>query len=314
MKELRFADWKEFQSLCRFWMQHLVQRAEQRHSTFYVFGNDGEGQGGVDLISEDPSLGVVGQSKCWNTKVLTWKKIEDELGKTDDFQGLIRVYVILTTAPRHSSVQLAMPGDKCNYQRKQGEFRVRIFYWNELQNLDFIPQEEVRRVFPRLFSLAAPPPPAAPSSADYVQSLVYARRFLPTLISQEHLNWLATWDYTLGYVPAKYFDLFSELLIELDRTNHGIRSAALRHWLNEGYRLQLSQCLPAAAPIFETLQSFAQAVNSETVYMRMSDGSTAYGHGQSHGAATRIALNWKTHAQAFLTAYREIVDGATLNH
>ena len=31
-------------------------------------------------------------------------------------------------------------------------------------------------------------------------------------------------------------------------------------------------------------------------------------------AATRIARNWKTHAKALLTAYREIVDEATLNY
>jgi len=140
---------------------------------------------------------------------------------------------------------------------------------------------------------------------------VYARQFLPTLISKEHLDWLATWDFAKGFVPAKYFDLFSDLLIELDRTTHGIRRPGLRHWLNEDYRLQLSQCLPAAVPLFEAIQSFAQAVNSETVPMRMSDGNPGYGHGQSQGAAGRITRNWKTHAQAVLTAYREIVDGGS---
>ncbi|WP_455809755.1 hypothetical protein [Pseudomonas koreensis] len=313
MKELRFSDWKEFQSLCRFWMQHLVQRNVQRHSTYYVFGSEGEGQGGVDLVPDDPELGVVGQSKCWNTKVLTWRKIEEELNKTDDYKGLIEVYVILTTAPRHSSVQLAMPGDKCNYRRKQGDFRVRIFYWDELPNLDFIPQAELRRVFPRLFSLADPPTPAGPSRADYVQSLAYAREFLPTLISRQHLDWLATWDFTKGYVPARFFDLFADLFIEIVRTNRAIGTAGLRHWLNEGYRLQLSRCLPAAEPVFEAIESFAAAVNGATTSIRMPDGSTGYGHGWPVGTAERITKNWKTHAQGLLTAYQEIVEGAVQN-
>ena len=310
MRELRFTDWRDFQSLCRFWMQHLVARVTQRSVTYFVYGNDGEGQGGVDLIPEDPSLGVVGQSKCWNTKVLTWAKIQEELQKTHEFPGLIKVYVILTTAPRHTSVQQQMPGDGCSYTRPQGEFRVRIFYWDDLPNLDFIPQEELQRVFPRLLSLATPAPPTGPTLADYSQSLQFARTFLPTLISQEHLDWLATWDYSLGYVPAKYFDLFADLNIELDRTHHAIKSSGLRIWLNEGYRLQLLKCLPAAAPIFSAIESFAQAVGSETGSVRMPDGGLAYGHAYA-GATARIANNWKTHAEALLAAYREIVQGAS---
>ncbi|TBW32297.1 hypothetical protein E0E54_19635 [Azotobacter chroococcum] len=264
----------------------------------------------MDLIPTDPGLGVVGQSKCWNTKVLTWAKIQEELQKTHEFPGFIKVYVILTTAPRHTSVQQQMPRDGCSYERPQGKFQVRIFYWDDLQNLDFIPQEEFQRVFPRLSSLATPAQPTGPSLADYSQSLQFARMFLPTLISQEHLNWLATWDYTLGYVPAKYFDLFADLNIELDRTRHAIKDPHLRIWLNEGYRLQLSKCLPAADPIFKAIESFAQAVGGETVSVCMPDGGLAYGHAHV-GTAAQIAHNWKFHAEALLAAYREVVEGTS---
>jgi hypothetical protein len=313
MRELRFTDWRDFQSLCRFWMQYLVQSETQRSFTYFVYGNDGEGQGGVDLIADDPGLGMVGQSKCWNTKVLTWTKIQEELQKTHDFPALIKVYMILTTAARHTSVQQHMPGDKCSYKRLEGEFQVRIFYWDELGNLDFIPKEELKRVFPRLFSLATPPPPTNPSLADYSQSLKFARTFLPTLISQEHLNWLATWNYTLGYVPAKYFDLFSDLNRELGPMKNGIEHAALRYLLSEGNRLHLSQCLPAAASIFDAITNFAEAVSFRTRSMRMPDGSVVYDN-DHRSAAAGIEHNWKTHAEALLTAYGEVVDGVSPNH
>ncbi|MBG6704314.1 hypothetical protein I5I84_00530 [Pseudomonas aeruginosa] len=314
MKEIRFTNWRDFQDLCRFWMQHLVQQRMQRSSTYYVYGNDGEGQGGVDLVPEDATLGVVGQSKCWNSRVLSWAKIDEELQKTHSFPGAIRVYVILTTAPRHTSVQQNMPGDECRYQRPQGEFLVRIYYWDELPNLHFIPRQELQRVFPRLFP-TPPPPSEVPSLTDYSRSLQSAREFLPNLITQQHLNWLATWNFSVGYVPAAYFDLFYDLNIEVDRTQHAITSEGLRHWLNEGNRLRLSQCLPAAASLFKAIQDFAQAVSSETVSVRLPDGNAGYGHCHYHaGAAARITHSWKTHAEALLATYQNIVAGTSPNY
>lgn len=310
MYELRFNDWREFQSLCRYWMQHLVHKHMHTLSKYAVYGNEGEGQGGVDLIGDDPSLGVVGQSKCWNKKVLTWAKIQEELEKTQEFQGPIKIYVILTTALRHSSVQQNMPGDLCTYNRQQGEFQVRIFYWGDLQNLDFIPREELQRAFPRLFSLVMQHQAADSSFSNYARSLDFARTSLPSMISQEHLDWLAEWDYTLGYVPAKFFDLFVELDMEIERTRRAIKGNNLREFLMVGYRLQLSQCLPAADPVFEAIEIFAQAIRCETISEQLPDGSLIYKCGYADALVpARITYNWKIHADAILVAYRQIVYG-----
>tara|TARA_Y100000815_G_scaffold100560_1_gene89281 strand:- start:4133 stop:4630 length:498 start_codon:yes stop_codon:yes gene_type:complete len=155
---------------------------------------------------------------------------------------------------------------------------------------------------------------SAASYADYAQSLQFARSFLPTLISQQHLDWLATWDYALGYVPAKYFNLFSELSSQMARAQEGVKDSHLRHWLNEGNRLQLSQCLPAAAPIFDAVKSFAHAVVADTVSRRMPDGELIYEHGHAQeGAVARITNNWQTQAEDILAAYRAVVDGASQN-
>jgi len=310
MNEIRFASWRDFQSVCRFWMQHLVNRVMQRSVTYYVYGNDGQGQGGVDLVSGDPTLGVVGQSKCWNTKILTWNSIQEELRKTHDFPGLIDVYVILTTAPRHTSVQQFMPGDKCDYEEGGRKFKVRIYYWDDLKDLDFIPRTLLQQIFPRLFSLAAPVPPVVSSRIEYSQSLQFSRTFLPTYISPEHLHWVATWDFSKGYVPSEKFDYFSDFNIELDRMRHGMKKDALQNWLNVGDRNQLSFCLPAADPLFMAIQNFADAVNGNTVSNYVQGVGKVYAHGNTNvGSAARIENNWKVHANTILVAYREIICG-----
>ncbi len=312
MRELRFTSWRDFQNLCRFWIQDLVLRGTGQSVEYAVYGNDGEGQGGVDLVPQVPAFDVVGQSKCWNSKVLNWGSIEEELKKTSEFPGAIRFYVILTTASRHTSVQQRMPDDVCTYVRRQGSFQVRIYYWDELQNLDFIPQRELRRVFPRLYSLAASTVPSGPSLADYTQSLSHSRSFLPTAIPPEYVEWLSRWDYTQGYVPAQYFDLFHSLCIEIDRMRNAVARSDLREWLNEGNRLQLAMCLPAATALFQAIQDFAQAVVRETVSEMMRDGSLVYAHGHDDpAAASRITFNWKLCAEALVHAYRSVVEGAS---
>ena len=312
MMELKPRSWQDFQQICCYWMQHLIAEDGGGQHSFQVFGNDGQSQGGVDLIPSDPNLGVVGQSKRWYTKTLNWTEIEKELQKTDDFKGKIRSYIILTTAPRHTSVQLAMPGDKYLHVRANGiGLPVFIFYWDELKNLDFIPTEELRRFFPQVYGLLSSVQQGVVSRQDFTQSLLFARGYLPTLVSQDHLQWLTTWDFNLGYVPAMYFDLFATLSIELVRTRAGLEHAGLRTWLNEGYRIQLSQCLPAAEPVFEAIEQFTMSVTGETVTGTLSDGSIVYGHFHSDiSAASRIARTWKSNSEALVTSYREIIEGA----
>lgn len=311
MNDLRPRTWQDFQQICRYWMQHLVETNGCGAHTYQVFGNDGQCQGGVDLIPGDPNLGIVGQSKRWYTKILTWAEIQKELLKTEQYPGLIRSYVILTTAPRHASVQLAMPNDRCMHIRESGlGFSVFIYYWENLKNLDFIPREELPLFFPNAYEQFATAQQPQLQPSDYTKSLMYAREYLPKLVSSEHLAWLSSWNFNLGFVPAKYFDLFAEISIELNRTQLAMKHEILQSWLNEGDRVHLGQCYPAASPLFDAIGRFAQSVTGETVSGNLPDGSLCYGHYHDDpSASARIAHAWKRNADALVAAYKAVIGG-----
>lgn len=145
------------------------------------------------------------------------------------------------------------------------------------------------------------------SIGDYRSSLQFARTFLPTLFTEERLDWLGTWDFGQGHVPAEDFVFFSDLSLEMSRTQEAMKPCGHPHWLNEGYRLQLSQCLPAAAPIFDAVINFAQTVARDADGRRSSKGGWVYAH-------LDAADSWRTSADAILAAYRDVVEGSPQSH
>lgn len=310
MRELRITNWQDFQEIGCFWMQHIVARATGQFVRYDVYGSEGQGQGGVDLVPANSDVAIVGQSKCWNARTLSWSKIVDELKKTSDFPGPIDHYVILTTAARHTSVQLNMPRDCVSYQRRQGIFQARIFYWDELQDLNFVPEAVLRRIFPFLFAQVDEIAARAPCLADHTTSLVLARELLPKLFPLPHLDWLASWNFESGYVPSSYFDLFHELSLHMQRVLTVVERPDLRSWLNEGIRAELFRCLPAAAPVYQRTIEFARGIVSEAVTDSGPSGERVLAHGHNDtGASWRLATDWKRLAQELLRAYGEVVQG-----
>ena len=145
---------------------------------------------------------------------------------------------------------------------------------------------------------------------DYTDSLLHARRVVPQLISQEHLKWLESWDFGLGYVPLDIFDLFHRLSIEMSRVLTVAANPDLQEWLRERNRAQLFKCLPAANDLFLRMIEFARTVVSESVTEdRLGSRVLAHGHSDDY-AKQRIASAWRRSAQALLHAYREVVEGA----
>ena len=309
MKELRVTDWRAFQHIGCYWMKHVAKQLTGRSIDYVVYGSDGEGQGGVDLIPRDSTISIVGQSKCWTSKGLTWGKIEEELQKTERFNLPISVYIILTNATRHTSVQQQMPNDATHYQRTRDSFEVRIYYWEELQNLDFVPQYLLQKIFPSSYALSAPSMPD-PSLAKLVQSLQHSRSFLPSYIPHEHLEWLETWDFKKGYVLTEHFDFFRDIRIDIDRTLKAMENSGLREWLVVGKRIELSMCLPAAAELFTEIEIFVDEISSQTVPMQLEDGTWVYacGHDNQH-AESQITYRWKVCASTLLNAYRKVILG-----
>jgi len=310
MRDLLVNGWEDFQEIGCYWMQDLVLRSQGIDMPYRVYGGGGQAQGGVDLVPANIDFGTVGQSKCWNVRSLTWAEIEKELAKSNAYPGTIRHYVILTTAAKHTSVQDNMRSGSVTYQRSQGSFQVHICYWSDLQNLDFIPEHARLRMFPSLAAQASAIAARQPMPNDYTDSLLHARRVVPQLISQEHLKWLESWDFGLGYVPLDIFDLFHRLSIEMSRVLTVAANPDLQEWLREGNRAQLFKCLPAANDLFLRMIEFARTVVSESVTEdRLGSRVLAHGHSDDY-AKQRIASAWRRSAQALLHAYREVVEGA----
>lgn len=310
MRDLLVKSWEDFQEIGCYWMRDLVLRSQDIDMPYLVYGGGGQAQGGVDLVPANNDFGIVGQSKCWNVRSLTWAEIEKELAKSNDYPGPIRHYVILTTAAKHTSVQDNMKSGSVTYKRSQGSFQVHIHYWSDLKNLKFIPEQTLLRMFPSLAAQASAIAARQSMPNDYTDSLLHARRVMPQLISQAHLKWLESWDFGLGYVPFDIFDLFHCLSIEMNRVLTVAARPDLQEWLLEGKRAQLFKCLPAANDLFQQMIEFAGAVVSESVTVdHLGSRVLAHGHSDDY-AKQRIASAWRCSAQALLLAYRKVVEGA----
>ncbi|BAL95235.1 hypothetical protein [Rubrivivax gelatinosus] len=310
MRDLLVNSWEDFQDIGCYWMRDFVLQNHDIDMPYCVYGSMGQAQGGVDLVPASNNFGIVGQSKCWNVRSLTRAEIEKELAKSNDYPGPIQHYVILTTAAKHTSVQDIMKSGGFTYRRSQGSFQVHIRYWSDLENLDFIPEQTLLRIFPSLVAQAKTIAARQSMPNDCADSLLHARRVMPQLISQAHLSWLDSWDFKLGYVPLEVFELFHCLSIEMDRVLAVAANPCLHEWLREGNRAQLFKCLPAANDLFLRVIEFARAVVDESVSEILS-GRLVLAHGHSDDRAKqRVASKWECSAQQLLLAYREVVDGS----
>jgi hypothetical protein len=311
MKELRFVNWQDFQRFCCYWMSQLVRENNGHVVPYEVYGNDGQTQYGVDLVPTIPNVPVVGQSKRWEVKPYTWNDVQKDLQKTGLYPGPIRVYIILANARPHTSIQDAMPGGQLIYECPvRGKFRVLIKYWEDLNDLSFVPREELTRFFPETYRLATTPPTGAISFEDHQRSLAYAREFIPSLITPAHIDWLEQWDFNQIFVPARYFNVFYDLRIDIDRIEKARQFGGLRDWINEGRRLQLSQCLPAAASLFDAIDAFVAVVVNETIGATTQNGEEIHTlDAVNINAAPRITGEWRNAAKNVHRLYLDLVHG-----
>lgn len=310
MRDLLVNSWEDFQEIGCYWMKALAQQRQGCNMSYSVYGGVGQKQCGVDLVPNLIAFGIVGQSKLWHVRALTWAEIEKELVKTNEYPGPIQEYFVLTTAERHTSVQDRMPFGSTTYTRRQGSFQVFVCYWSDLKTWDFIPEEALLRIFPSLASQASKLAARQSIPNEYAESLLYARGLFPQLISQSDIAWLESWDFELGYVHDDDFDPFAKLRFELFRVLEAQAHIGLKDWLCEGRRAELVKCLPAANILFLRVIEFAHAVVSEASTAERS-GIRVLEHGHSDpGAHSRITSSWRRSAQNLVQAYRQVVEGA----
>ncbi|MGE8514440.1 MAG: hypothetical protein ACN6N7_17190 [Chryseobacterium culicis] len=119
-------NWEDFESIClssfkiRWNSPNLVKN-----------GRQGQAQHGVDIFGEDNLGNQVGiQCKKYDG-TLTIKTVEEEIEKATKFEPPITSFYIATTAPTDATIQreIRILSDQ---RKKDGEFSVRIFSWDEI--------------------------------------------------------------------------------------------------------------------------------------------------------------------------------------
>jgi hypothetical protein len=312
MQGLKVEHWHQWEKLCCFMMSDLVHRNTGEIVGYRSYGSQGQNQYGVDLVPIDSQLLVVGQCKLKGNTSFTWDMLTHELKKTDEYSNDIECFVLFTTANRHTSIQdmeNGSPGGRIFHTRKNGKtFPVLLKYWSDVTNMDFIPQNVLRDIFPGAFQISIPPVDPKPSADSYLSSQANLRRLVPAWITRADLQWLETWDFTAGYVKQDDIGPFEELFFEHDRTSKTLRNRAYED-LSKGYRAQIASCLPAGERFFAALIEFRQAINAIGQGKNLADGTDVMSLSGLGPGASKFARDWMCRAEHLAQIYHQDILG-----
>ena len=309
MKNLRVQYWHQWEKLCCYFMERMAGKEFGKNIRYQSYGSQGQSQFGVDLVPWHSHLPFVGQCKLVE-RSFTWPMALAEVKKTDKYKNPIELYVIFTTAPVHTSVQDVQNSGGHTHTRPDGStFPVQVIYWDNINNLQFIPQEILREVFPEVFKLAQSAPPASdlPAKNDYLSSLRALKQNVPEWITAENLTWLETWDFGLGYVPEKDFAPFDALCLEHHRVEMAFKG--IPEWLHEEKRMLIAECLPAGDNLFAALYEFRQAIVEPSIGQGVTGDGVLTLADMDREYASKAISHWKSSASALSAAYRRDVLG-----
>ncbi|MDQ4625018.1 hypothetical protein [Janthinobacterium lividum] len=312
MQNLKVSTWEEWEEISCYIMSELARRIYDVNVRYESYGSKGQSQFGVDLVPVRSNLAVVGQCKL-KERAFTWDMALEEIKKTDGYDNPIRLYVILTTAVRHWSVQNQRMRGSYFHTRPDGtSFRVEVRYWEEIEDLNFIPNSELKRIFPEAFRMVEPPPSTAPSNSETIKSIVALKRNVPRWITQDHLNWLENWNFDVGFVYEKDFDPFNDLFFEHNRTVTALNG--ISEWLHERDRVLIAECLPAGNGFFFALQEFREAIASQITSQENLGQIRLTLEGLDPVFISKVIREWKNCAQDLAIAYRRDVLGQPMNY
>ena len=117
--------WDEFEDICtdvlkRMWGDPYLVR----------HGRSGQKQDGVDIYGLPERLGGYATqnyagAQCKKTDSLCITTIEEEIIKAENFDPLLKEYLIMTTAPRDTKLQAEI-------RKQKRKFRVHILFWEDI--------------------------------------------------------------------------------------------------------------------------------------------------------------------------------------
>lgn len=303
MNNLKIINWQDWEEICKSLMSHLVKKNYNINVQYVKYGSPGQRQHGVDLIPNDFSApSIVAQCKHIEG-LLTWDIVTAEMEKTNKYPGNINNYCILTTGKRDTLVQ-----DKLNkgfaYTRSNGDqYKLNIFYWDEINPKDTIPPNVLHNFFPELF-----PPNNAALNSEYLSSLVHLKTYIPKIITLKDLLWLENWDFSCGYVIEHDYNPFDDLYLEHDRTIHGLNGVP--EWLHTNSRAEIAKTLPAANRFFNALGEFRKSINNDVIGKTNKNGIwTLSIEDYSSFDQQRITTQWKYNARYLAEVYRQDIIG-----
>lgn len=272
---------------------------------FRRYGTNGEKQFGIDIFPATGDCSFFGQAKFVNR--LTFEDINSELAKTDDFPGVIGCYVVFTTANRHTSINHQQFNGIRHTRRDGSTFPVHVVYWDEVVNINFVPQDVRQIIFPTAFQIAG----NVLTPQQISDSIAALRSVVPTYFRPDFLNWLETWDFSCGYIPSVHYDAVDNLYIELDRTRWGMKG--IYDFLYPQGRIELSRALPAGDEFFSSITDFRDAIYNYITFVSDEKGNgyvTLQGmNGRNATDFPKITGQWRTAAMHLARMYREKVLG-----
>jgi hypothetical protein len=313
MKNLRVEHWHQWEKLCCYFMEKIARENFRANIQYQSYGSRGQSQFGVDLVPRHSALPLVGQCKLLE-RSFTWTMALAEVKKTDKYENPIECYVIFTTAPVHTTVQDVQNRGGHVHTRPDGSnFRVQVIYWENINNIEFIPQEVLREVFPEIFKVVELPAPLSnsPAKNDYLSSLKALKKNIPEWITAANLIWLETWDFGLGYVKKEDFDPFYDLCHEYYRVETAFKGVP--QWLHEEKRLSIAECLPAGDNFFAALVEFRQAVVGPSIGQGSTGGGILTVNDKDRDYVSQAVAGWESSARALAATYRSDVLGQPAN-
>ncbi|XYQ54368.1 hypothetical protein ACS91J_21740 [Pectobacterium carotovorum] len=305
MQGITFRNDQDFEEICCYLMREWVARNMGYDLYFRRYGGSGQRQYGIDIFPAVDGCPVFGQAKF--VARLSSTDVASELSKTDDFPGNISCYVIFTTASRHASInhqQLYSP----QHKRPDGSFfPVYVVYWDEVANINFVPQDVRQRIFPSAFQVAD----NVLTPQQMSDSIAALQAIVPTYFQPDFLLWLETWDFSCGCIPSVHYDAVDHLYIELDRTRWGMKG--VHDFLYAQGRVNLSRALPAGDDFFSAISDFRDSIYNYIIFVYGQDGQgyvTLQGmDGLNATDFPKITEQWCIRARHLANMYREKILG-----
>ncbi|KHT28450.1 hypothetical protein [Pectobacterium carotovorum] len=264
MFNLRVKTWEDWETLCEYWMKHIAWVGYRINSSYQTYGRRGQKQHGVDIRPILPGCGIVGQSK-YIQGTFNLSDLNAELAKTDSYPGPITDYFLLTTADHCTTIQNASAYRLITHKRPDNtQFNVRVLYWSDIRNLDFIPENVKHNLFPEAKTLFKTEGMQAstevvPNAEEMRGKLDKLKVLLKSTFTEENIQWLENWDFKTYKMKSVDYDAFNIPYMHwtiIDMALRKNKQEVLTSFLDTKSRIDFYETWPVNKSFFFALEEF----------------------------------------------------------